>query len=158
MYTITKRQSVLVTSPDLSWVLSNLAANIERETDCISLVGTDENIAAIEKKDELTDSDTTIALGDGNFKEKVSNIAKNTCLSSTEVIYHAEDFNYLTNEEASEAYKEVQAKNPNLPLNYQTFKKNVKSRRAQSKIAKIGDLLDLSPEKIRNVFQLKRQN
>ena len=156
MSNTTKKQSVLVYMPDLSSVLSTLADNIKRETDCISLVGTAENIVNIEKRDEFTNSDTTVALGDREFQKEVSNIAEHTCLSSAEAIYHAEELNCLTNEEASKMYQNIQPENLNLPPNYQSFKKRVKLRKAQYKLAKISYLLGLPPEKIKNVFQLKR--
>lgn len=153
-----KKQSVLVKALDLSSVLSTLADNIEEETDCISLIGTKENLTNIEKENKFANTDTVVALGEGEFKERVSNIAENTCLSSGEAIYYAEKLNCLTNEEATEMYRDIQCENPDLPQTYQDFKGEMRPMRARAKLAKIRYLLCLSSEKIKNVFQLKRQN
>jgi len=158
MSNTTKRHSLLVRAVNLSSVLSTLAANIEKETDCISLVGTKENVIGIEKENKFVNTDTVVALGDGKFKERVLNIAENTCLSSVEAIYYAEELNCLTNEEAAEMYRDIQCRNSNPPLNYQVFKEGIKPKRAQAKLAKIVSLLCLPSGKIKNVFRIKGQN
>lgn len=158
MSNTTKKQSVLVYAPDFSSVLSTLADNIKKETDCISFVGTEENVNSIGKENQFANADTVVALGDGDFKERVSSIAENTCLSSGEAIYYAEELNCLTNEEAAEMYRDIQCENPDLPQTYQDFKEEIKPMRAQAKLAKMSYLLCLSPEKIKHVFRIKRQN